>query len=77
MTPRLAALFTGAVLGLLVAVGLVLSTFGWIVVIPYAAVVLVGVGFVARRARALRSPEVDGRTCSCCTSTVFDEVEVR
>jgi hypothetical protein len=77
MTTRLAALFASAVLGLLVALGLVLSTFGWIVEIPYAAVVLVGLGLLMRRARALRAPTDDGRSCSCCTTTVFDPVEVR
>ena len=77
MRPRLAALFVTAALGLLVAVGLLLSTFGWYVEIPYAAGVLVALGLLLRRARLLRVPQEDGRSCSCCTSTVFDPVEVR
>jgi membrane protein implicated in regulation of membrane protease activity len=77
MTPRLAALFMSAVLGLLVAVGLVLSTLGWVIEIAYVAVVLVALGLLVRRARSLRAPRDDGRSCSCCTTTVFDPVEVR
>jgi hypothetical protein len=77
MIPRLAALFLSAILGLLIAIGLALSTFGWVVEIPYVAVVLVAIGLLARRARTLRAPKDDGRTCSCCTTTVFDPVEVR
>ncbi len=77
MNPRLAALFASAVLGLLLAIGLALSTFGWVVEIPYAAAVLVGLGLLVRRARVLRAPKDDGRSCSCCTTTVFDPVEVR
>jgi hypothetical protein len=77
MRPRLAALFLSAILGLLIAIGLALSTFGWLVEIPYVAVVLLALGVLARRARALRAPKDDGRSCSCCTTTVFDPVEVR
>lgn len=80
MTARVAALFMSAVVGLLVMVGLALSTFGWIAAASYAAVVLVALGFVVRSARTLRlgrGKPADGSTCSCCTTTVFDPVEIR
>jgi hypothetical protein len=39
-------------------------------------VVLTGVVLSARKAQALRRHQA-GRTCTCCTSTVFDPVEIR
>lgn len=70
----LQALFVTALLGVLAAVGLALSALGWLVVAAYAIVVVTGLGLLARRARRQKT---DGRTCTCCTSTVFDPVEVR
>ena len=76
MTRRLQVLFLVALLGVLVVVGLVvLSLAGPLGLLAYAVLALVAVGLVARRARAAAVP--DGRTCSCCTSTVHDPVQVR
>jgi hypothetical protein len=73
---RLAALFVTTLLGVLVVVGLALSPLGWVAEAPYLLLVAVGLSLLVRRARALRRPP-EGATCSCCTSTVFDAVEVR
>ena len=75
MSTRLAVLFWMAIIGALAVVGLALAPLGWVLEAPYLLVVLVGLALLVRRSRALRVPE--GRTCSCCTSTVFDPVEVR
>ena len=74
---RVAGLFLASVTGLLVCVGLVLWSLAWWAVLPYAAVVVAGSVPLLRRASALRRPEDDGRTCRCCTTTVFDPVEIR
>jgi hypothetical protein len=76
MSTRLAVLFLTALLGVLVMVGLALAPLGWIAETPYLLVVAVGLGALVRRARVVKHAP-DGRTCSCCTSTVFDPVEVR
>lgn len=73
--PRLQALFVTAFLGVLAAIGLALSALGWPVVVAYSVVVVLVLGLLAQRARS-RQP-TDGKTCNCCTSTVFDPVEVR
>ena len=75
MSTRLAAMFWLAFVGVLGVIGLALAPVGWAAEAPYLLVVLVGLALLVRRTRALRVP--DGRTCSCCTSTVFDPVEVR
>ena len=72
---RLAALFATALLGVLAVIGLAVASLGVVPLIAYAAVVLAVLVLLGRRARALRRPT--GHTCSCCTSTVFDPVEVR
>ena len=80
MSTRIAALFLASTLGLLTVIGLALTPLGWAVEAPYLLVVIVGLALLVRRARAL-GPSTEhvpeGRTCSCCTSTVFDPVEVR
>ena len=75
----LAALFLSALLGTLAVVGVALSSLGWPVLTGYVALVLVALGLMVRRARALLAQQRhrSGRTCTCCTSTVFDPVEVR
>ncbi|MGB8652804.1 MAG: hypothetical protein WCD35_19320 [Mycobacteriales bacterium] len=77
MSRRLAALFVAALTGLLVTVGLALSTLGWVAEAPYLLLVVVGLGALVRKAAALRGAQETGRTCTCCTSTVYDPVEVR
>jgi hypothetical protein len=79
MTRTLAGLFLAALLGTLTIVGLALSVLGWVVLGPYLAVVAAGLALLVRRARSLarQAKHRDGRTCTCCTSTVFDPVEVR
>jgi membrane protein implicated in regulation of membrane protease activity len=78
MSSRVAGLFLTAVLGILVAVGLVLARWGWAVEAAYVALLAVGLVLLARKARELRpQPADDGRTCSCCTTTVFDPIEIR
>ena len=75
MSTRLGALFLTALSGVLVVVGLALVPLGWPALAPYGLVVVVGLGLLLRRAARLRRPT--GRTCSCCTSTVYDPVEIR
>ena len=79
MTRRIAALFVTAVLGLLVALGLLLSSLGLVVLVGYVAVVLIGLVLLVRKTRTLKAivHARSGRTCSCCTTTVFDPVEIR
>ena len=77
MTPVLQRLFLLAAAGVLFALGLVVASFGLLVVTAYAGVVLLLVGLGVRRARAVvRSQRPGGRTCTCCTSTVHDPVQV-
>jgi hypothetical protein len=75
MSTAPAVLFLTALLGVLVVVGLALAPLGWIAEAPYLLVVALGVGLLVRRARVVKTSH--GRTCNCCTSTVFDPVEVR
>jgi len=77
MSKRLAALFVAALLGVLVVVGLALSSLGWAVLAPYLLVVGVALVLLVRKAQVLRAQQRHGRTCSCCTSTVFDPMEIR
>ncbi len=76
---RLLALLCGAVLGVLVVLGLtVTALLGTVGAVVYAvvAIALVAVG-VARGRRLLAPPARSvGRTCDCCTTTHFDPVEV-
>ena len=69
---RLQAQFAMALIGVLIAVGVVLASFILWLVIPYVAVVLVGLATLRARARDAR-----GHTCTCCASTVHDPVQVR
>ncbi|MCW2498490.1 MAG: hypothetical protein JWN87_166 [Frankiales bacterium] len=76
MSPRTAGLFVAALVGVLTVVGLALAPLGWLALGPYLVVVLTGIVLSARKAQALRRHQA-GRTCTCCTSTVFDPVEIR
>jgi hypothetical protein len=67
-------LFLTALVGVVAVVGIALSAWTPVALIPYAALLAVAAVAVVRRARALRRPT--GRTCDCCTSTVFDPVTV-
>ena len=76
---RLAALFLLAVTGVLGAVGAVLgAVLGTVVLVAYTVVVLtlvlVGSQLVKRRARVAAIQA--GRTCTCCTGSVHDPVQV-
>ena len=78
MTRRLQVLFLLALLGVLLAAGLVLADLaGPLAAVAYAVVVLGGLLYAASRARAAAAAPPPGRTCTCCTSTVHDPVEVR
>ena len=80
MSARVAALFLAALLGVLAAVGVVVATLGALALVAYLAVVIALLTALVRRARALLRQQQEataGRTCTCCTSTVFDPVEVR
>lgn len=81
MNRRLAALFVAALLGTLVIIGLALAPLGWVVEVPYLLLVALGLGALMRTARELRRAQAArlsaGRTCTCCSSTVHDPVEVR
>ena len=76
---RLLALLCAAVLGVLVVLGLaVTALLGPVAAVVYAlaALVLVGVGAVRGRRLLAPPPRPAGRTCDCCTTTHFDQVEV-
>jgi hypothetical protein len=86
MSTRVAALFVSALLGVLVVGGVAVCALGLPVLAGYLVVVAVGLGLLLRRARSLArhragagaDPDAgSGRTCACCTSTVFDPVEIR
>jgi hypothetical protein len=66
-------LFRVALLAVLAAVGVAASALGWVALAAYVLLVVALLALAVRRQR----PQTDGRTCSCCTSTVFDPVEVR
>ena len=74
----LPALLVTSLLGVVVAVGVALTAVGWWALAPYVLVVVIAAVLGVRRARALRHRYLrsTGKTCSCCTSTVFDPVEV-
>ena len=75
MIPRLFGL---AVALLLVAVGLAAASGGWPVLTAYLVVVATLLGLAGRTAWKSRARSRHaGRTCTCCTTTVFDQVEVR
>jgi hypothetical protein len=65
-------LFAVALLTVLTAVGVAVSALGWAALSAYLLVVLTALGLAVRRQRAQQA----GRTCTCCTSTVFDPVTV-
>jgi hypothetical protein len=69
------ALFGSSLVGVALIVGIALSNLGPVVLVAYLALLAVGAGALVRRVRAQRPDE--GRTCTCCTSTVHDPVEVR
>ena len=76
---RLLALLCVALVGVLLVVGLVVtSLFGVVGAVVYAvaAAALLVVG--AARGRTLLAPpaRADGRTCTCCTASHFDPVQV-
>lgn len=74
MTTRLQALFVLSLVAVLVAVGGVLwSVAGPWVALAYVAVVAALLVLGVRRARDAAPPPP---TCSCCTSTVHDRVQV-
>jgi hypothetical protein len=80
MSARLAALFVAALLGVLAVVGVAAASLGWVALGPYLVGVVAFLALLVRRGRALvrqQAPTDDGRTCTCCTSTVHDPVEVR
>ena len=78
MTRRLQVLFLLALLGVLLAAGLVVADLGGPLAAGAYAVVMVGLVLaVAARSRAAAAAPPPGRTCTCCTSTVHDPVEVR
>jgi len=77
---RLAALFLLAVTGVLVSFGAIIGrALGAAAVVVYAlvivAVVVVGVQWVRTRLRSAAA-RAAGRTCTCCTGTVHDPVQV-
>jgi hypothetical protein len=81
MSRAVAGLFVASLLGLLAVVGLAAAAVSPVALVPYAVVVVALLVALVRRARAVvrsrQQPTGDGRTCTCCTSTVFDPVEVR
>jgi len=77
MSRRLQVLFLLALAGVLVLFGVLATRLGGPVALALYAVVVLGLlAAGAARARALLATP-SGRTCSCCTSTVHDPVQVR
>jgi len=74
MTSALPALFGAALLGAATVVGLALSALGAAPLLAYLLVLTVATSLLVRRARTAR--RTSGRTCDCCTSTVYDPVTV-
>ena len=80
---RLQVLFLVALLGVLLAIGLAVAGLAgpW-VALGYAVVALVLVGVAAGRARAAqerareRARTAAGRSCTCCTTSQHDPVQV-
>ena len=70
MIPKLVL---AALVSVLVAVGVAVSALGWVALAAYLVLVVAAIALAVRRTR----PADDGRTCTCCTSTVFDPVEVK
>ena len=70
MIPKL---FAVALVCVLTAVGFAVSALGWVALAAYLVLVVAAIAWAVRRSR----PVDDGRTCTCCTSTVFDPVEVK
>ena len=66
-------LFAVALVAVLTAVGVAVSALGWAALTAYVVVLLALLALAVRRERK----QAAGRTCSCCTTTVFDPVEVR
>lgn len=79
MTTRLAALFVLAMTAVFVAIGLVAASLGRFVLVGYLVGITTFLVLAGRRARAVRraANREAGRTCTCCTTTVFDPVEIR
>ena len=76
---RLRVLMCLAVLGVLGLVGVVVAVLAGVaglVVFAVLALLLVVLGVVRGRAALAPAPLPAGRTCTCCTSTHFDPVEV-
>ena len=76
---RLLALLCVAVLGVLLVLGLaVTALLGPVGGVVYAVVAVALVAGGAVRGRRLLAPPARpaGRTCDCCTTTHFDQVEV-
>ncbi|MCA1711432.1 MAG: hypothetical protein LC789_07260 [Actinobacteria bacterium] len=76
---RLAVLFLLALIGVLAAIGLVLGAVaGSAVGVGYAVVVVLGLlaATVAAKRRVRAVALAEGRTCTCCTGTVHDPVQV-
>jgi len=74
-----ATLFLLAAAGVLLALGLLVATLGPVPLLVYVVLagLVTGAGVrTARRQVQARRPR-DGRTCTCCTSTVHDPVQVR
>ncbi|MEO6204155.1 MAG: hypothetical protein ABIO67_02050 [Mycobacteriales bacterium] len=81
MNRRLAALFLLALLTVLAALGVLAATFGPWALGGYLVGAALLLMLMVRQARATRRQEqhdrqAAGKTCSCCTSTVFDPIEV-
>jgi ABC-type enterochelin transport system permease subunit len=72
---RLTVLLAVAILGVHVMIALALALVGPVPCIAYVLVTNVALALLVRRKRAAQRHT--GRTCSCCTSTVYDPVEVR
>ena len=75
MKHKLAILFLVAFVGVVAMLTLAAAALGPFAGAAFLMPTAVGVGLLARRARPARSP-AEGRTCTCCTSTVHDPVTV-
>ena len=73
---RMRVLFSVAFLGTHVVIAMALLQVSPLLALGSLLVTTVGLTVLVLRTRAVPEPEPTGRTCDCCTSTVFDPVTV-
>jgi hypothetical protein len=77
VSPRVGVPFLLALLGVVFMLGLVVEQLlGAVGVAVYVLLLLAPLGYAMVKARQRRSRLAAGRTCTCCTGSVHDPVQV-